>query len=917
MATPLLTTKLYIPPVRPELVSRPRLIEQLNAGLHRKFTLISAPAGFGKTTLLSEWVQQSERPTAWLSLDEGDNDPVRFWTYFITALQTVQTDIGESALAALESPQPPSFESVLTALINELTVAPQGDHQGRPYMLILDDYHLIEVQPIHQALTFLLDHLPPPSVGLHLVIASRTDPPLPLPRLRARDQLTELRAADLRFTPDETAAFLNQVMNLGLSANDVATLEARTEGWIAGLQLAALSMQGRADVSEFITSFTGSNRYVLDYLVEEVLRRQPEDVQRFLLHTSILDRMTGSLCDALTGRADGQTMLEMLEQANLFIVPLDQDRTWYRYHRLFAEFLRSRLRQPPPLPLSLTAEIKEEMSDLHCRASEWYERHGLLAEAVKHALDARDVERAARLIEQAVRQTLMRGEASTLLGWLEALPNRVIRSRPYLCLAHAWALVIAGQPDAAEQCAQEAIQAASAGEAEIQGEAAAVRTLIAALRSDVPCTIEFAHQALEHLPADDLFLRGLVALNLGLAYDMHGNMTAASQAYSEAKAIGQAAGNTLVSLMAITQLADLKVLQGKLHEAADMYQQAIRLATEPGKQLPVAGMAYAAMGRLLYERNDLDAATRCLTTCVELGQQWEIPDILVAGSVYLAQVRQAQGDEDSARDLIQQAEQAMQGHIISPPTVGVAKAYQARLWVRQGNTEAAARWAQDYQARPSDVPSYLRQIEGTTWARVLMAQGKPEAVTSLLDPLLQAAEAAGQTGNMVELLTLQALALEAQGESAQAITTFHRTLMLAEPEGYVRIFIDEGTPMRELMRQAAARGIAADYVGKLLAALEKETKDERRTTKPLPSSLVPSTSSGQALGPSSSLVEPLSERELEVLRLLTTHLSSTEIADELVISANTVRSHIKSIYSKLNVHSRMDAVQRARELELL
>ncbi len=928
---PLLTTKLYIPPLRPNRVPRPRLIDRLNQGLplgHR-LTLISAPAGFGKTTLLSEWVHhlkdeggmiKGESPAsihpssfilhpskvAWLSLDEGDNDPVRFWTYFITALQTVQTGIGQSALAALKSPQPPStapasrsavewIESVLTALINELAV----HRQRRPYILVLDDHHLIKTQLIHQTLTFLLDHLPPPPVGLHLVIAGRADPPLPLPRLRARDQLTELRAPDLRFTPDETAAFLNQVMNLGLSANDVAALEARTEGWIAGLQLAALSMQDRTDVSGFIAAFTGSNRYILDYLVEEVLRQQPEDVQRFLLQTSILDRMTGPLSDALTGRTGGQVMLERLEQANLFIVPLAQDRTWYRYHHLFAQFLRSRLRQAPtPSPA---------VSDLHGRASEWYEAHGLLAEAVKHALAGQNFERAAHLIEQTARQTVMGGEASTLLGWLEALPGEIIRSRPSLCLAQGWALVIAGQSDTAEPYVQAALQAASTTDAQIRGEAAAIRSLVAVLKS-APQAIELAHQALEHLPADDLFLRSLVALNLGLAHDMRGDITAAGQAYSEASASGQAAGNILVHLMAIVQLADLKVLQGKLHEAATIYRQAIQLATEPGKRLPIVATAHLSMGRLLYEWNDLDGATHHLTTCIELGQQWESTDISATGFVYLAHVRQAQADTAGAQALIRQAEQALQGDILSLPTISVARAYQVRLWLRQGNTEAATRlcssaiWAEEYQARQSGVSGYLAQIEGATRVRVLMAQGKPELAIGLLDSLLQAAEAAGQTGYVIELLVLQALVLEAQGQSPQAITTLHRALTLAAPADYVRTFVDEGASMAILLnRMKNEGGRMKEYVGKLLAAFTPAVRRPVQQSYPV----------------QQPLIEFLSKRELEVLRLIAAGLSNREIAQELVITVGTVKRHVHHIYGKLEVHSRTQALAKARELGLL
>jgi LuxR family maltose regulon positive regulatory protein len=889
MPASLLATKLHIPPIRPNLVLRPRLIERLAQGLTRPLTLLSAPAGFGKTTLIANWKLTIDNfKLAWLSLDADDNDPARFLTYLVAAMETLQPGIGAGALALLQSPQSLSPKAVLTMLINGLAVLTSD------FALVLDDYHFIEAQPVHDALTFLLDHLPS---RMHLVIATRVDPPLPLPRLRVRDQLIEIRAVDLRFTSDEAAAFLNEVMGLGLASEDVAALEARTEGWIAGLQLAAMSMQGREDVAGFIAAFTGSNRYVLDYLVEEVLRRQPAGVQAFLMRTSILNRLCGPLCDAVTGRTDSQAMLTTLEQSNLFTIPLDEERRWYRYHNLFAEFLRSHSQTP-----STDAE-QGGVHQLHRRAAEWYENNGLAPEAIKHALAAQDFEWAARLIEQTARQTLMSGETNTLLGWLRAMPEAVIRSRPRLCLAQAWTRLFTGDLDAIELSLQQVSQSAAESEGEVQGEAAAIHALVAALKSDLSSAIEFAHQALGHLPPDDLFLRGLVAINLGMAYDFRGDMAAASRAYAEAYAIGQAAENTLLTLMAATQLADLEALQGRLHAAADFDRQAIRLAIEPGKQLPVVSMAYGSLGRLLYEWNDLEAASRCLTDCAQLGRQWETADMLATGSIYLAQVKQAQGDTASAQDLIRQADQALQGQMVSLATVSIVKAYQARLWVRQGNLEAAARWAQDYQARSDEAPGYLRQIEQTTLARVLMAQSKPEAAVGLLDPLLKIAESAGQVSNVIELLALKALAFGAQGQSAQAIETLRRTLTLAEPEGYVRVLVDEGEPMEWLLqRMKDEGGRMKEYVGKLLTAFGKQPPD---------TDLHPSSFSLQPL------VEPLSERELEVLRLIADGFSNAEIAQRLVIALGTVKRHINNIYGKLEVQSRTQAVARAREMGLV
>ena len=422
MSTPILATKLYIPPPRPKVVLRPRLIERLNEGLDRKLTLISAPAGFGKTTLVSEWVAGSERPAAWLSLDEGDNDPTRFLTYLVAALQTIAPDIGEGVLSVLQSPQPPPTESILTALLNEITAVPDD------FVLVLDDYHVIDARPVDAALTFLLEHLPP---QMHLVITTREDPQLPLARLRARGQLTELRAADLRFTPSEAAAFLNEVMGLNLSAEDIAALETRTEGWIAGLQLAALSMRGREDVPGFIRAFAGDNRYIVDYLVEEVLQRQPERVRSFLLQTSILDRLSGPLCDAVTGQEEGNALLEALERGNFFVVPLDDRRHWYRYHHLFADVLHAHL----------MAEQPDQVPTLHRRASEWYEQHGSAADAIRHALAAEDFERAADLVELAVPAMRRSRQEATLLGWLKALPDELIQCRPVLSVAYAGTLL--------------------------------------------------------------------------------------------------------------------------------------------------------------------------------------------------------------------------------------------------------------------------------------------------------------------------------------------------------------------------------------------------------------------------------------------------------------------------------------------
>jgi len=912
MTAPLLTTKLYIPPPRPNLVPRPRLIEQLNAGLHsgRRLTLISAPAGFGKTTLLSEWIANSDRlePVvrfAWVSLDQGDNDLARFWAYFIAALQSIHADIGEAALAMFRSPKPPPAEAFLTGLINEITAA-----ELEPFALVLDDYHLIKTQPIHDALTFLLDHLPP---QMHLVVATRADPPLPIARLRGRGQLTELRLTDLRFTLDEATEFLNQVTGLGLSTDDVATLASRTEGWIAGLQMASLAMQarvstpGREDVASFINAFRGSDRYILDYLVEEVLQRQSDTVQAFLLQTSVLDRLTGPLCDAITDQDDGQTTLETLERANLFIVPLDNERQWYRYHRLFADLLRQRLLQSQP----------DQVSTLHRRASEWHEQNGFMGEAIEHALSAEDLERAAHLVEQAAEATLMRSEVATLLGWLDALPDELVRARPTLCLFHAWALLLGGRPIEQVESRLQSVDR----DGDLAGKAASLRAFVAIFQGQVQRAVELSREALEQLTEDDLFLRSIATWMLAISDMMDGDLVRSNQALGEIARKSQEAGNVMIAVMTTCTLAELHLTQGELGKAKAIYHQALELATDAqGQRLPIAGMALIGLGELEREWNDIETAERYLTEGVEQVEQWGEIGAL-DGYIFLAYVKQARGDTTGAVDSIQKAQQLAVRFDATEMDDVLAGAHQAYLFARQDDLEPARRWIEERKLTVdaalaeleeqihsglSGYSRHWRTVEYLTLVRLLITQNQHDAALAILDLLEKISERYGLNGRVIRFQVLKAIIYQAQGDLAKALAALERALSLAEPGGYVRVFVDEGKPMAMLLRQAAGRGIAVEYVGELLAAMKR--KDERRMTEFPPSSTV--------LRPP-SLVEPLSERELEVLRLLTTHLSSTEMAEELYISVHTVRYHIKSIYSKLNVHSRADAVDRARELELL
>ncbi len=928
MTTTLLQTKLYIPRLPATIVARTRLVELLEEGLHQnhKLALISAPAGFGKTTLVIEWAQNSDRPIAWLTLDEGDNDPARFWAYFIAALQTIYEGIGDAALTALQSHRPPPIETLLADLINEIAIIsdPPPKNSVSGFSLVLDDFHVITNHQINETLTFLLNNLPS---QMHLVLSCRADPNLPLARLRSRGQLTEIRSIDLRFTPDEAAAFLNDGMELGLSAAEIAALDKRVEGWIAGLQLAALSMRGRKDVSGFIKSFSGSHRFVLDYLVEEVLDQQSSDIQEFLLRTSILERMTAPLCNAVTDRDDSQGILAQLEQANLFLIHLDDQRRWYRYHHLFADLLRSRVEQAQP-DLVLT---------LHCRASEWYESAELIEEAVAHASAGKAYERAATLVEQNAMQMIIDGKHPTVSKWLEALPDKLVRARPWLCVYQAWIRYWIGQREQVEECLQNAEQALAStplpsddlkqsakspiptenekpvfSEAErqhIAGYITALRASNALNNEEISRALEMAQRAVELLPEGD-YMQSLAGITLGAAHGSRGDVVAAQQAYAEASASARKRGYRTLSVSATCYLGMAQAKQARLHEAFETYREAQEQAIGPdGQQLPIAGFPLVKLGDLSREWNDLEAASRDLIKGVEACAQWGQADFLADGYVALMRLQLAQGNPRGAHNTLRKVEDLALRAKIDHFIICWLDECRLRLWLSEGNLAAAVRWAQTSGLRVDSELSYHHDLHHINLARVLVAQGVQQPSGPYLDEalgllarLLVAAEKAGWIHEEIKILTLQAMALTAGGDSEEALTTLAQALTLAEPGGYVRTFIDEGKPMGRMLRQAVARGIAVGYAGELLAALEGEADDKLRGIEPTSSP---------------SLVESLSKRELEVLRLLTTHFTSAEIGGELYISTNTVRSHIKRVYSKLNVHNRRDAIRRAEELKLL
>jgi LuxR family maltose regulon positive regulatory protein len=913
MTLSLLKTKLQIPPVRPELVSRLRLIERLEVGHQCKLTLVSAHAGFGKTTLLSEWVGRLQGRAAWLSLDREDDDEARFWIYLIAALQTVQAGLGQDALRLLQAPQQPAIQAILTVLLNQMTALSQET------ILVLDDYHLISNPAIHNGLSFLLEHLP---AQMHVAISTRADPPLPIHRLRARGQLTELRSGDLRFTVDEALAFLNAAMDLNLAREDVEALEARTEGWIVGLQLAALSLQGRADAHEFITAFSGGHHYVLEYLTEEVVRRQPEPVQRFLMQTSILDRLCGPLCDAVrfgcseppstprgdavrfgeaespTGERDGETMLEHLRQRNLFILPLDDEYRWYRYHHLFADLLGNLLRKEWP---------PEYIQKLHLRACDWYERHGWTAEAVNHALVAKDFQRTARLIEDNSLAMVSRGELSTLLRWIEALPKEVALSRPWLCIHQAWPLTLADRADAAEPLLdqierQVPLEDSSPESQEILGHVAAMRAMAAMMRGDMPQAIELAYRAGELLPPDNVIPRNTTLYTLASAYYAQGELWRAGQAQAEVLELGRAAGNAWMVVRTLCDLADLEMIRGQLQRAADLCHEALQEAEERGaRQFGIGGYALVLLGEIFYQRHDLVAAHDHALEGVKLMQGWERPYEMVRGCTTLATILQAQADADGARQALQQAEAIRSQHPNYPKLSSLVNSCRISLCLAEKGPDEAARLAMDMQLGQTGALIF-REQEQMVLARVLVAQQKWDEVLPLLDRMAGEAEAGGRFGRLIEILALQAVTQQAQGDTVGASTALETALAMGEPEGYVRVFVEQGAPMAGSLQRAAARGIAADYVSRLLAAFKAEGMDSALTSSP--SSAPP-------------LVEPLTARELEVLHLLGEGCSNREIAEALVITLNGVKKHTSNIYGKLGVHSRTQAVVRAQELGLL
>jgi LuxR family maltose regulon positive regulatory protein len=920
---PLLIAKFYAPKLRAETLRRSRLVDRLDRGLLGKLTLISAPAGFGKSTLLADWragisAKSGAQSISWFSVDPRDNDPVRFWSYFIMALGKFWPEIKDQTLAILHSPSPPPLEMMFTGLMNGICRISGNNPAAEPNILVLDDYQWIESTEIHEMLANFLEYQPE---SLHLVISTRVDPPLPLARFRARGQLAELRAADLRFTRDEAAQFLEKA-GLPLTDEMISKLENRTEGWVAGLQLAALSMRERDDWTAFLDGFTGSHRHIIDYLTEEVLVRQPREIQDFLLKTSILEQLNGPLCDAVTGRSGSQRILEKLQQSNLFLIALDDERCWYRYHQLFAEMLRTRLAKvPSPTDMDYVAP-----SESHLRASLWYETNGRINEAVSHALAAGDVQRSALLIEKYVEEILLSWESVTLLKWLAILPETLVKSRPYLCLAYAMALLGSARFEQVEpwlQSAESFLKTAPGAGADCDDPAlpAEIKMLLGridAVRSTVAINLNYHDQAialslraLKRLPEKDMPMKGIIALNLGDAYAYHGQGAEAIAAFNESVALSLACRNDGLAIVALASLGALFTGEGKLNQAAATFHQALEIARKPAGLLPMAGKACVFGGRIYLERYQLGEALTNIQNGIELCRQWGHREHTVDGYIALADTYGAMGDFEAAWKALHTAQQLVDSACPNNSAGGGKFMFQkdsiaeteARLWLSLGNLEAVHHWAVN-QGFFNDNQPEVRWGHAIL-AKLLMATGRPEPAVKILADGIRQLNAIGYTGYTIRLLALQAVACRLLGEDVPAMQILEKALRMAEPEGYIQSFAGAGTEINSLLLKALSQGILPIYVSRLLTIVDPkpvEAFDKAGGTDP---------ASGQRL------IDALSDRELEILRLLSTGQSNPEIAAQLFLAVGTVKKHLNNIYGKLGVTSRTQALLQAKTLGLI
>ncbi|MEN8172563.1 MAG: LuxR C-terminal-related transcriptional regulator [Chloroflexota bacterium] len=889
MTTQILTSKLFIPPPHANLVSRTRLLDRLEQVWENKLTIISAPAGFGKTTLLSEWISQCENPICWLSLDERDNDLRRFLHYFITALKQVERDLGEQGLSMLQSPQPLETEDLLTGLIGEI------ERISQPFAVVLDDYHLITEHKIQQMLIFLLDHQPK---KMHLVISGRADPPWPTSRLRIRGDVLEMRSQEMRFSMEETAIFLHNYKELALSQNEIAALEKRTEGWIAGLQMAAISMIGREDVAGFIQSFTGSHRFVMDYLMEEVLDQQSPEIRDFLLKTAILERLTAPLCDAVVGRQGSQAVLLELEKKNLFLTALDDQRRWYRYHHLFGDLLSNHLQQTEP----------DAVLDVHRRAGNWYQENGLFPDAVKHAIVINDIERIVQLTDELAVYKMNYGELNALMAWLDRLPKTTLLQYPWLLVVRSWALFNSGKYDDVELNLREIEKTLSkktlpeALAFRMRGHMAALRSYLGELREDGPTAIRQAEDALALLPEKDIKLRSFVAIRWANGLVWYGDFEKAIAAYKEAGEASKLAGDSHLAITALSEKAVVQMFAGKLSQAVESMRETCNYAEmitrRDGRQPPAVGILFRHMSMIKRERNELAEAEHYAQEAVKLSRQWGEKEALIFGLLALVRVQFSLGKYEQAEQNLDQILRTAKQ--ISPVTVLFFQNWVYHLQIHQGKTEAAQIWADERGFTASDEFGYQDRFEYHLYARLLAARGDYAQALKAADALLKVVVGVGDLVMTIQIEVLRAIILDKMNKSDQAMAAIGKVLSIAGAEGYVRSIIDEGEEVRELLKKAIAKGIEVNYASKLLAVFEHESR--------------PSISEKDT---AYSMLDQLSSRELEALRLLVTEMTAPEIADEMIVSVSTVRTHIKNIYSKLDVHSRHEAVTKAKELKLL
>jgi LuxR family maltose regulon positive regulatory protein len=900
MPASILATKLYLPPHREGIVARPQLTSRLTEGVSSKMTLVSAPAGYGKTTLVSEWLHELHDPAgeqngigiAWLSLDEEDDDPVRFLVHVVAALRRAVdsgSSIGDESLAMLQTFKGESTEAILTSLINDLA---DIDTQ---IVLILEDYHVVDSSAVDRIVSFLVEHMPP---LLHLVVTTRTDPSLPLSRMRARSELTEFRAADLRFSISEATEFLNLVMKLDIAPRSVSALTQRTEGWIAGLQLAAFSMKRSDDVDGFVRSFTGSSRYIMDYLLDEVLNRQSAGVQDFLLKTSILERLTGPLCDAVTGRDDGQSTLESLDRDNLFVISLDQERCWYRYHHLFAELLRQRLMQ----------SHEEVVSTLHHRAGTWYEEQGLVTEALPHIFATGESEWAARIVEEVGTRTLWeKGDLVLLRHWLERLPEALVRSRPRLSILAAWVMYASGQVERVETYLQSVESASNETqcESELRAHVIVLRGMLATLDGDLHRSIRLLKEARRIFPDAESPLSAVTPYFLADAYIMNGQLSEAEPLYKLAEEAWWKGNYFFIAALGTRGLGIVQALRGSLHAAIETYHalegklQKRRISSHSGR-----GVVNVGIGEILCEWNDLDRATRRLTEGIEHARRSAGLSVILQGYVALSRARRGLGDLDGAQRAIEDALEVRERDHVHPMwNMPPAAVHRARFALACGDVTAARAWAEQEGIRVEGQITVLREIHYVTWARILLAEGSPDDALELLDRLHEFARSTGRTSSEIEISILQALALDCLDRRDDAMERLQYALELAEPGGFIRIFLDEGPPAARLLYEMASGGAATDYVRKLLAAFPPAESAEAERP--------------QVQAANSGLFEPLSERELDVLRLIAEGFSNQEIGERLFISLHTVKTHARNIFAKLDARSRTAAVNKARGLGLL